>query len=105
MPFLAPLGVAVLPALAGSTGLAATVGAGTLLAGGLGIAGLAKGLFSSPDTPEVPALPAAPSFEDTQGTSLEEQRENLRGKSKTTLTSNNLLATDGDTEKKTLLGG
>jgi hypothetical protein len=109
MPFLVPIGAAVATGL-GATGTAATlIGGATTIGLGFGLAkagtSLLGGLFGGGEAPQVPAAPTAPSFEEAQGTSLEEQREKLRGKSKTTLTSNNLLSTAGETEKKTLLGG
>lgn len=94
-------------ALTGAAALGAgLVGGATLLTAGLGVAQLAGGLFGGgQDSFQSPgALPAAPTFEEAQGTSLEEQRENLRRKSQTTLTDPNLLETAQPTEKKTLLG-
>jgi hypothetical protein len=93
-------------ALTGAAALGAgLVGGATLLAGGLAIGSLAKGVFGGGGDVGSPAgLPASPSFEEAQGTSLEEQRDNLRGKSKTNLSSNNLLTTEGNTSQKTLLG-
>jgi len=106
---LATIGAAVGvgSAVAGTAGFgaAALVGGGTLLAGGLALGSLGKSLFGKgPELPSLSAPPATPSFEEAQGTSLEEQRNKLRGKSKTVLTSNNLLATQGETTQKTLLG-
>lgn len=87
-------------------GLAAGLAGGALLgAGALGIGSLLTGGFGGGSGLELPAAPATPSFEEAQGTSLEEQRQNLRRKSRTTLTSPNLLETQGDVAQKTLLGG
>jgi hypothetical protein len=106
MPFLAPLGAALIPATAG-TAAATAVGVGATALGGLAIGGLAKGLFSSPDTPSLPALPAAPSQAGAEKASraeaVAEQRAKLRG-SKTNLTGGSLLAPLGPTTQKTLLG-
>ena len=96
--------------LSGGAALGAgLIGGATLLAGGLAITGLARSVFGGSGQEALPsapaALPAAPTFEEAQRTSLEEQRDVLRRKSRTTLTTTNLLETTGETTKKTLLGG
>lgn len=110
MPFLAPIGfaagvgtAATATAAATGVGAASLVGGGLLAGGALSLLGAVKGAFGD-KTPDLPALPTTPTIAQAEGTSLEEQRDILRRKSKTTLTSPNLLATQGEAEKKTLLG-
>ena len=97
MGFIAPLiaSVALHPIAAAAIGGAAFFGAKTLLGGLTG---------GSSSLPAPAALPATPSFEEAQATSLEEQRDILRRKSRTDFTTTNLLATASESEQKTLLG-
>lgn len=116
MPFLAPIGVAVAGSAVAGTAAATIIGGATLLAGGLGIAALAKGVFGKPPkAPSVPsltqALGAQPTVGPTQAqaekksrtVALAEQRERLRG-SKTILTSPQGLLSPIQVTGKTLLG-
>lgn len=107
MPFLAPVGAAVVGSTAAagaSTAALATIG--TLAVGGIGFLG--SQLFKSPDTPSAPsALPTAPTqaaaTEKSRADAVAEQRERLRG-SKTTLTSPQGLLAPVQVTGKTLLG-
>ncbi len=106
MPFLAPVGAAIVGSTAAagaSTAALATIGTIGVGAGGF----LLSQMFKSPDTPSLPAAPTAPSAAEatelSRTESLAEQREKLRG-SKTTLTSSQGLLTAVDPTAKTLLG-
>jgi len=106
MAFLASTFVGTLgTSVASSLGIAGPITAGT--AGTIGAATLAGGTFAAfkgtqalgslltkglglqqPQLPAIPPTPTAPpTFEQAQGTSIEEQRKNLRRKSNTILTS------------------
>ena len=111
MPFLAPIGAAVLgtTGTAAATGFAASlVGTAVVAGGGLALAGLGKSVFGSgsnlPDQAGITAPSTKAAQETSRADAVEEQRSRLRG-SKTILTSpGGLLAQAGQSTGKTLLG-